>query len=50
MVQKEAIKLYYVSTNEKFVEVLTNTLSRVKFEYFRNKLGVVGKDFPHEEK
>ena len=49
MVQKGAIKLQYVSINEQFVNVLTKPLSRVKFEYFRDKLGVVRKDFPCKE-
>ena len=49
MVQKEAIKLQYVSFNEKVVDVLTKSLSRVKFEYFHDKLGVVRKDFPRKE-
>ena len=41
MVQKGAIKLQYVSTDEQVSDVLTKPLSRVKFEYFLNKLGVV---------
>ena len=41
MVQKGAIKLQYVSIDEKVVDVLTEPLSRVKFEYFHDKLGVV---------
>ena len=41
MMQKGAIKLQYVSTNEQVVDVLMKPLSRVKFEYFRDKLGVV---------
>ena len=49
MVQKGAIKLQYVSTNEKVVYMLTKPLSQVKFEYFYHKLGVVRKDFPREE-
>ena len=49
MVQKGAIKLQYVSTNEQVVDILTKPLSRVKFEYFRDKLGVVWKDFPHKD-
>ena len=49
MVQKGAIKLQYVSTNEKIVDVLTKPLSRVKFEYFHDKIGVVQKDFPRKE-
>ena len=43
MVQKGAIKLQYVSTNEQVVDVLTKPLSRVKFEHFRDKIGVVRK-------
>ena len=49
MVQKGAIKLQYVSTNEQVVDVLTKPLSRVKFEYFHGKLDIVRKDFPHKE-
>ena len=36
MVEKGAVKLEYVAT-----DVLTKPLSKVKFEYFRDKLGVV---------
>jgi hypothetical protein len=46
MVQKGAVKLQYVPTDEQVADVLTKPLSRVKFEYFRDKLGVVQKDFP----
>ena len=49
MVQKGAIKLQYVSTDEQVVDVLTKPLSRVKFEYFSDKLGLVQKDFPCKE-
>ena len=41
IVQKGAINLQYVSTDEQVADVLTKPLSRVKFEYFRDKLGVV---------
>ena len=34
MMQKGAIKLQYVSTDEKFVDVLMKPLSRIKFKYF----------------
>ena len=51
MVQKGAIKLRYVSTDEQVSDVLAKPLSQVKFEYFCDKLGVVQKDFPcNEEK
>ena len=49
MVQKRAIKLQYVSTDEKVVDVLTKPLSWMKFEYFHENLGVVRKDFPCKE-
>ena len=48
MMQKGDIKLQYVSTNEQVVDVLTKPLSQVKFEYFRDKLGVVRKDLPRK--
>ena len=43
IVQKGAIKIRYVSTDEKFVDVLTKPLSQVKFECFYEKLGVFRK-------
>ena len=43
MMQRGAIKLQYVST-----DVLTKPLSRVKFEHFREKLGMVQKDLPQK--
>ena len=49
MVQKGAIKLQYVSTDEQVADVLTKPLSQVKFEYFHDNLGVVRKDFPCKE-
>jgi hypothetical protein len=50
MVKKGAVKLQYIATDEHVVDVLTKPLSRVKFEYFRDKLGVVQKDFSSSEK
>ena len=44
MVQKGAIKLKYVPTEEQVADLLTKPLAHVKFEYFRDKLGVVQKD------
>ena len=41
MVERGAVKLQYVSTDEQIVNVLTKPLSKVKFEYFKDKLGVV---------
>ena len=41
MGEKGAMKLQYVSTDEKVVDVLTKPLSKVNFQYYRDKLGVV---------
>ena len=41
MVQKGAIKLQYVSTDDKFVDVMTSPLSQVKLEYFYDRIVVV---------
>ena len=41
MVQRGAVKLQYVATEEHIADVLTKTLARVNFEYFREKLGVL---------
>ena len=48
MMQKGAIKLQYVSTDEQVADVLTKPLSRVKLEHFRDKLGVVQKNLPRK--
>jgi hypothetical protein len=48
MVQKGAMKLQYLATDEQIVDVLTKPLSRVKLMYFRDKLGVVHKDIPRK--
>ena len=34
MVQKGAVELQYIPTNDQTADVLTNTLPRVQFEYF----------------
>ena len=44
MVEKGVVKLQYIATDEQVIDVLTKLLSKVKFEYFRDKLGVV----PHK--
>jgi hypothetical protein len=41
MVQRGALKLQYISMDERVAEVLTKPLSHIKFEYFRDKLGIV---------
>ena len=46
MVQRGAVKLQYVATDEQIADVLTKPLARVKFEYFREKLGVLQTKVP----
>ena len=41
MVQRGAVKLQYFATEEQIDDVLTKPLARVKFEYLREKLGVL---------
>ena len=41
MVQRGVVKLQYVVTEEHIADVLMKPLDRVKFEYFREKLGVL---------
>jgi hypothetical protein len=48
MMQRRALKLQYVSTNEHVADVLTKPLSRVKVGHFRDKLGLVRKDLPRK--
>jgi hypothetical protein len=40
-VQKGEVKLQYISTDEQIVDILTKHLSKGKFVYFRDKLGLV---------
>ena len=40
MVQRGAVKLQYVATDEQIADVLTKPLAKVKFEKFGEKLGV----------
>jgi hypothetical protein len=35
------VRLQFVTTEDQVVDVFTKPLSRTKFEYFRDKLGVV---------
>jgi hypothetical protein len=48
MMQRGAVKLQYVGTDEQVADVWTKPLSRVKFKYFRDKLGIVRKDLPRK--
>jgi hypothetical protein len=46
MVKRGVIKIHYVRMDEQVADVLTKPLSHVKFEHFRDKIGVFQKDLP----
>ena len=50
MLQRGVVKLQYVATDEQIVDVFTKPLARVKFEYFREKLGVFQIEVPSKGK
>ena len=45
IVQKGVVKLQYISTDEQVTDIFTKPLARVKFAYFRERLGVVENPF-----
>ena len=48
MVQRGAVKLQYEVTDDHIVNVLTNILAKVKFKYFRERLGVLEIEIPRK--
>jgi hypothetical protein len=40
-VQEGEVKLQYIPTDEQTTDILTKPLSRIKFTYLRDKLGIV---------
>ena len=44
------MKLQYVTMHEQIADVLMNSLARVKFKYFREKLGVLHIEVPSNGK
>jgi hypothetical protein len=40
MVQRKALQVQYLPTNEQVVDVLTKPLTKTKFEYFHGRPGV----------
>ena len=50
MVQRGAVKLQYVATEEQIADVLMNPLARVNFGYFRENLGVLQIEVPSKGK
>jgi len=41
MVEKGVVELRYISTDEQITDIITKPLSRVKYEYFIDKLGMM---------
>ena len=50
MVQRGAVKLRYVVTDEQTTDVLTKPLARVKFEYFSENLCFLHIEVPSKGK
>ena len=48
MVHKGAMKLQYVAMDEQITNLLTKPLARVKFKYFRERLGVIQSETPRK--
>ena len=48
MLQRGAVKLQYVAMEDQITDVLTKPLARVKFEYFREILGVILIEIPRK--
>ena len=45
MVQKGAVELQYIPTDDQTIDVLAKPLPRVKFEYFLGRLGLEVRSF-----
>ena len=50
MVQRGGVKLQYVVMHDQIADVLMNPLARVKFEYFRENIGVLQIEIPSKGK
>ena len=50
MVQRGVMKLLYVVMDEQIVDVLMKPLDIMKFEYFRENLGVLQIEVPSKQK
>ena len=50
MVYRGVVKLQYVAMEEQIANVLTKPLSKEKFEYFKEKLGVLHIEVPSKGK
>ena len=45
MVQRGAVRLNHIGTNQQVVDILTNPLGKVKFLTFRENLGIVERPY-----
>ena len=50
MAQRGEVNLQYVAMDEQIADVLTKPLAKVKFEYFRENLGVLQIEVPSKGK
>ena len=50
MVQRASVKLQYVAMDEQIANVLNKPLARVKFEYFKENIGVLQIEVPSKRK
>ena len=50
MVQRGAMKIHYISTDEQIADLLNKALAIVKFEYLKDKLGVLQIKVPSKGK
>jgi hypothetical protein len=41
MVQRKAVHVQYLPTHEQIADIFTKSLAKTKFEYFRERLGMV---------
>ena len=41
MVQRKVVHMQYLHTHEQIADIFTKPLARTKFEYFRERLGLV---------
>ena len=48
MVQRGAVKLQYMEIEEQIADVVTKPLARVKFDYFKERLGVIQIEIPRK--
>jgi hypothetical protein len=49
MVERKFVELQYISTDKKIASIITKPFSRVKYEYFRDKIGVLPNFHPRGE-